>query len=57
MTISARVVIAEGDLLEFGIALLEALADYADLQEDDIRVCPQHAAHLRGTKSHERAGS
>jgi uncharacterized protein (DUF433 family) len=57
MAISARVVIAPEVLLECGITLLDALADYAHLEEDDLRLCPQHAARLRGMKSHERAGS
>lgn len=42
------------DLLASGMSQSEILADYADLEEDDIRACRQYAARLSDVKSQVR---
>lgn len=44
------------ELLASGMSHLEILADYADLEEDDIRACLQYAARLSDVKSLARTG-
>ena len=39
------------ELLASGMSHAEILADYADLEEDDIRACLQYAARLSDVKS------
>lgn len=39
------------ELLASGMSHSEILADYADLEEDDIRACLQYAARLSDVKS------
>jgi uncharacterized protein (DUF433 family) len=39
------------ELLASGMSHQEILADYDDLEEDDIRACLQYAARISDTKS------
>lgn len=44
------------ELLASGMSHSEILADYADLEEDEIRPCLQYAARLSDVKSLARIG-
>ena len=43
------------ELLASGMSHSEILADYEDLEEDDIRACLQYAARLSDVKTPARA--
>jgi uncharacterized protein (DUF433 family) len=44
------------ELLASGMSHQEILADYEDLEEDDIRACLQYAARISDVKSLVRTG-
>ena len=44
------------ELLASGMSHQEILADYEDLEEDDIRACLQYAARISDVKSLARTG-
>ena len=45
------------ELLAAGMSHLDILADYPDLEEEDIRVCLQYAAKLSDVKSSTRVNA
>ncbi len=45
------------ELLASGMSHAEILADYADLEEDDIRACLQYAARISDVKTLSRITS
>ena len=44
------------ELLASGMSHVEILADYTDLEEDDIRACLQYAARISDVKTLARTG-